>query len=222
MNDHRLPPLDGGTAQSAVILLHGLGDSGAGLIDLGVMWRQHLPQTLFVAPDAPYPCDMAPMGHQWFSLQDRTPLAILTGVQQAAPLLNAYIDQIMAETALAADRIALVGFSQGTMMSLYVAPRRSEALAGVIGYSGALVGAETLGFEQKSRPPVLLVHGTQDDVVPFSAMSHAEYCLRAVGMSVSTQACPALGHSIDQIGLNKGLGFLQKVLANPTKKEAIA
>ena len=211
LTDHRLPPLSGRAPTAAVILLHGLGDSGAGLIDLGVAWREALPNAVFVAPDAPQPCDMAPFGYQWFSLQDRTPAAMLRGVQQAAPILNEYIDNVAAHYQLTDQRVALVGFSQGTMMSLYVGPRRAKALGGILGYSGALIGAETLLAESQSKPPVQLVHGMQDDVVPFAAMRHAEVSLKAAGIAVQSLPCPQLAHSIDQAGLQRGAQFLRKI-----------
>ena len=211
LNDNRLPLLSGHAPAAAVILLHGLGDSGAGLIDLGVAWREALPDAVFVAPDAPHACDMAPFGYQWFSLQDRSPTAILRGVQQAAPILNAYIDSITTHYQLPDQRVALVGFSQGTMMSLYVGPRRAKGLGGILGYSGALIGAETLLAETQSKPPVLLVHGMQDDVVPFAAMRHAEVSLHAAGIAVETLPCPNLAHSIDQAGLQAGARFLRKI-----------
>lgn len=211
LTDHRLQPLSGRAPTAAVILLHGLGDSGAGLIDLGVAWRELLPDAVFVAPDAPQPCDMAPFGYQWFSLQDRSPAAILRGVQQAAPVLNHYIDSIVAHYQLTEQRVALVGFSQGTMMSLYIGPRRAKALGGILGYSGALIGSETLLTETQSKPPVLLVHGMQDDVVPFAAMRHAELSLKTAGIAVQSLPCPHLAHSIDQAGLRAGAQFLRKI-----------
>ena len=152
---------------------------------------------------------MAPFGYQWFSLQNRSPAAILANVQEASPILDAYIDEVQASRALPAGRVALVGFSQGTMLSLYVALRRQTALAGVVGYSGALVGGEALSRELTSSPPVLLVHGMLDEVVPFPAMAQAERGLRQAGVQVTTYACPNLGHGIDDAGLDEGLAFLR-------------
>jgi len=209
LNEHSLPPLSGGKPRHAVILVHGLGDSGAGLIGLGEVWRQALPDTEFLAPDAPFPCDMAPFGYQWFSLQNRSPAAMLANVREASPILDAYIDEVQASRALPAGRVALVGFSQGTMLSLYAALRRQTALAGVVGYSGTLVGGEALSHELTSSPPVLLVHGMLDEVVPFPAMAQAERGLRQAGVQVVTHACPNLGHSIDDAGLDIGLAFLR-------------
>ena len=211
LNEHVLEPASGGAAASAVILLHGLGDSGGGLIGLGEAWASALPSTAFHAPDAPDPCDMAPYGFQWFSLQDRSFPAMEAGVRKVAPVLDAYIDQVLARRGLAPSRVALVGFSQGTMMSLFVAPRLAAALAGVVGYSGALIGGEALGAERRSAPPFLLVHGTADEVVPFAALGRAEAGLQANGLAVTTLVRPGLGHSIDHEGLAAWGRFLRGV-----------
>jgi phospholipase/carboxylesterase len=204
----RLGPAAGGAPKSLVVLLHGLGADGNDLISLAPYWAQALPHTAFVSPHAPFPCDMAPYGRQWFSLQDRTPPMILAGVKAAAPILDAFIDAELKRHALSDDRLALVGFSQGTMMSLYVAVRRARAIAGVVGYSGALIGADLLAAEAKSKPPVLLVHGEADDIVPFQAMAAAAAGLRAADIAVETLARPGLPHSIDDEGLSRGGRFL--------------
>jgi phospholipase/carboxylesterase len=208
----RFGPAAGGKAQSLVLLLHGLGADGNDLISLAPYWARLLPNTAFVSPHAPFPCDMAPYGRQWFSLQDRSQTMILAGVKAAAPILDAFIDAQLTEHGLTADRLALVGFSQGTMMSLYVAPRRARAVAGVVGYSGALIGADSLAVDARSKPPVLLVHGDADDIVPFQAMDAAAAGLRAAGLSVETLPRPGLPHSIDDAGLTRGGAFLAERL----------
>jgi phospholipase/carboxylesterase len=208
----RFGPAAGGAPQSLVLLLHGLGADGNDLISLAPYWARLLPNTAFVSPHAPFPCDMAPYGRQWFSLQDRSQTMILAGVKAAAPILDAFIDAELKKHRLTEDRVALVGFSQGTMMSLYVAPRRPRAVAAVVGYSGALVGADALAVEAKSKPPILLVHGEMDDVVPFQAMAAAAAGLRAVGLQVETVARPGLPHSIDDVGLTRGGTFLAEHL----------
>jgi phospholipase/carboxylesterase len=205
-------PASGKTRQ-LVILLHGLGADGNDLIGLAPHWAEILPDAEFAAPDAPFACDMSPMGYQWFSVQDRSPAAMLAGVQSAAGSLNAFIDGELERTGLTADRLALVGFSQGTMMSLYVAPRRTAEIAGVVGYSGRLVAPERLASEAVSRPPVLLVHGDSDEVVPFESMAKAEQGLSAADFTVTTLARPRLGHGIDMAGLQHGGAFLKAAFA---------
>ncbi len=217
LKDYILPPLNGGKPGHAAIFLHGVGDRGdGGLLEIGRIWQRSLPDCEFLCPDAPFPFDMAPPafgGRQWFSLQSFTPAAILTGVKAAAPLLDAYIDHVLETRGLMPNKLALIGFSQGTIMSLYVAPRRAEPVACVVGYSGLLTGAETLKAEMKSAPPVLLVHGMMDEVVPFSSMDHAAGILGSASIPVSTVACPTTGHGIDQKGLVEGLSFLTSHMA---------
>jgi phospholipase/carboxylesterase len=198
-----------------VVLLHGLGADGRDLIALGESWQALLPHAEFVAPNAPFPCDMAPYGYQWFSLQDRAPARILAGVQATAPLLQRFLDEALAARGLTPDRMALVGFSQGTMMSLFVAPRRPLPVAGVVGYSGALFGGERLAVEATARPPVLLVHGDADPVVPVEALPAAVAALKAGGFAVEWARRPGLGHGIDAEGLHLGGQFLSRVLAAP-------
>jgi len=209
----RYGPANGGAAERLVILLHGLGADGNDLIGLAPHFAQTLPNTLFVSPNAPFPCDMAPYGYQWFSLQDRSPEALLAGVRMAAPILNAFIDNMMTETGLDASRTALVGFSQGTMLGLYTAPRRQEALAGIVGYSGLLLGADTLADEAVSRMPVVLVHGEADDIVPAMCTPKAAEGLKAAGFEVDYMLRPGLPHGIDAAGIEAGTAFLDRVLA---------
>jgi phospholipase/carboxylesterase len=209
------PPLAGDTPRRLVILLHGLGADGNDLIGLQQYWARLVPDAEFVSPNAPFPCDMAGFGYQWFSVQDRTPAAMLAGVRAAAPILDAYIDEELQKRGLTEADAALVGFSQGTMMSLYVGLRRERPLAGILGYSGRLIGPELLAGELRSRPPVLLVHGTEDPLVPFESMTAAETALNAAGVPVETLACPGIEHSIDPEGLQRGGLFLHQVLSTP-------
>src|SRR5690348_15512866 len=137
-----LPPASRGKPKQVVVLLHGVGADGNDLIGLADYWRELLPDAAFVAPNAPYPCDMAPYGYQWFSLQDRTPAMIEAGVRATAPILDHFIDATLASLGLEERNLALVGFSQGTMMSLFAAPRRARPVAGVLGFSGALVAPD--------------------------------------------------------------------------------
>lgn len=202
-----------GAPQQLVILLHGLGADGNDLIGLAPQWAKLLPNAEFLSPHAPFPCDMAPYGRQWFSLRDWSIEAMLAGTRAAAPILDAFIDAALTARGLDNSRLALVGFSQGTMMALHVAPRRAGACGAVLGFSGALVGPESLAEELRSKPPVLLVHGDEDSVVPVEAMPASAQALRAVGLTVETLLCRGLGHGIDDEGLRRGGEFLRRGLA---------
>ena len=207
-----LPPADGKPARGLVILLHGLGADGNDLIGLAPHWAQLLPHVAFVSPNAPFPCDMAPYGYQWFSLQDRTPARVVAGVRASWPILDAFIDEQLAAHDLTEDRLALVGFSQGCMMSLFTAPRRQRAVAGVVGYSGRLIDDGTMAGEIASRPPVLLVHGTEDAIVPYESLAMSQQGLESLDVPVEALSCPGLGHGIDPAGLEAGGAFLKRVL----------
>lgn len=207
------PPHSGGAAKRLVILLHGLGADGNDLIGLAPYWAPLLPDAEFVSPNAPFPCDMAPFGYQWMSVRDPSPEARLAGARAAGAILNDFIDEALEARGLTESELALVGFSQGTMMSLYVGPRREKQLAGIVGFSGRLIAPRLLSDEIRSRPPILLVHGTDDPMVPYASMPEAENALKAAGVSVDTLACPGIGHSIDGDGLQAGGAFLQRVLS---------
>lgn len=206
----RLAPASGGAAKQLVVLLHGLGADGQDLIGLAPHWAAALPDAAFVAPDAPLPCDMAPYGRQWFSLQDRSPARIAAGVRAAAPGLQEFLDAELARLGLPDSALAIAGFSQGCMMTLFCGLRRAKAPAALIGYSGALIGAETLAAEATCRPPVLLVHGEMDDIVPVSASRAAEAALRVAGIPVEAIYRPGLAHGIDEAGLAAGAAALAR------------
>lgn len=210
------PPASGGRPSRLVILLHGLGADGNDLIGLAPHWAPLLPTAEFLSPNAPFPCDMAPYGYQWFSAQDRSPSAVLAGVRAAAPFLQAFIDHALAERGLDEADLALVGFSQGTMMSLFVGLRRAKPVAGIVGFSGRLLAPELLGEELRSRPRTLLVHGTDDPLVPYGSLAIAEAALESAGVPVETLTCDGIGHSIDENGLRCGGSFLKDVLYGTT------
>lgn len=206
------PPASGRAPRSMVILLHGYGSNGDDLIGLVPYWRDALPETVFLSPDAPQPCPGVPGGRQWWPLTSFSPEARAAGVREPAAALNAYIDAQLAAHGLAEDRLALVGFSQGTMVALHVGPRR-ERLAGIVGYSGMLADPQALATELRSRPPVLLVHGDADPTVPVAALGQARAALEPLGFEVAAHVSPGLGHSIDEPGLRLGGAFLSRVLA---------
>ena len=201
-----------GKAKGAVILLHGYGSNGDDLIELAPHWAEGLPDVAFLAPNAPEQCPGAPWGYQWWDLQDMSAAGRAAGVRQAAPALNGFIDSVLARFGLPDEQLALVGFSQGTMMSLHVAPRRERPLAGGVGSAGMRGDPATLGAELRSRPPVLLVHGDADPMIPMAAFHAAEAALKAEGFPLQTHVSRGLGHSIDAVGVHLGGELLRRVL----------
>lgn len=201
-------PASGDSPRQLIVFLHGWGADGNDLIGLATGWSARLPNAYFVAPHAPQSCEANPFGRQWFSLADTDPEVMSAGAARAAPVINEFIDQELARFDLSDDSLALVGFSQGTMMALYVALRRRRTCAAVVGYSGALVGSETLAPAMRSRPPVLLVHGDADPIVPASLLPAAADALERLAVPVRTHVVPGLGHGIDPTGLELGIEFL--------------
>lgn len=202
-----------GKAKQMVMLLHGLGANGQDLLGLAPRYAELLPRAVFISPDAPFPCDMAPFGRQWFSLRDWTLQSMLRGVQEAAPILQSFISNQLQRYDLTAADLALVGFSQGTMMSLYAGPRSPEKIAGILGYSGALVWEAELDTGALHKCPVCLIHGEADMVVPITAYHHAKGTLEKGGFTVSGHTTPFLPHGIDEQGIRAGAIFLESLFA---------
>jgi phospholipase/carboxylesterase len=212
----RLEPRSG-KAKNLVVFLHGYGADGKDLIDIGRAWQPLLPDTAFVSPHAPEPCGQAPVGRQWFGLTFRDPDERWIGVNKAAPTLDAFLEAELARRNLPPSALTLVGFSQGTMMSLHVGLRRPVAPAAIVGYSGMLVlpkdgPPETVAAEIKSRPPVLLVHGDSDELIPVGALFHAAQGLSTLEVPVEWHLSQGVGHGIDQEGLRHGGEFLARRL----------
>ena len=208
----RLSPRSG-NARQLVVFLHGYGADGNDLIEIGRVWQQILPQAAFVSPHAPEPCGQAPVGRQWFALTFRDPNERWVGANKAAPALERFLDAELARHQLPPSALALVGFSQGTMMALHVGLRRAVPPAAIVGYSGLLVlppdgNPETLAADIRSRPPVLLVHGDQDELIPPQALFAATQGLAALGVPVEWHLSAGIGHGIDQEGLRHGGEFL--------------
>lgn len=199
-----------GTADSLVILLHGYGADGNDLIGLAEPLAPHLPNTRFVAPNAPEACLNNPAGYQWFPIphMDGTPeveAAVRAG--RSTALLNAYLDEIAGQ-GIGPDRTILLGFSQGTMMALQVAFRRAAPFAGIVGFSGRLLRPESLAAEIVSKPPVLLVHGDEDPVVPFAFLDEAARTLEACSVPIASHVSKGVGHGIAPDGLGEALKFM--------------
>ncbi|MBV1869059.1 MAG: prolyl oligopeptidase family serine peptidase [Marinosulfonomonas sp.] len=205
-----------GEIRSAVVFLHGYGANGADLLGLADPLGEHLPDTLFVAPDAPEACVGAPMGFQWFPIpwMDGTSEDdAAAGMQAAIADLNAFLDALMVDEDLLPEQVALVGFSQGTMMSLCVGPRREDQLAGIVGFSGRLIEPELLKDEVLTRPPILLIHGDIDEVVPPQSLPDAVEGLQQAGWKdVYAHVMKGTGHGIAPDGLGVALAFLKDKL----------
>lgn len=210
-------PLDGpriaaksGTVRQIVVFLHGYGADGKDLIEIGRQWAAMLPDASFVAPNAPEPCAGSPMGRQWFALTNRAPDERWDGVTRSRPALDAFLDAELARHGIAANRMALVGFSQGTMMALHTGLRRPHPLAAIVGFSGMLVGPEHLGEATALRTPVLMTHGDQDQVIPVDAMFMAAEDLANAGGACQWHLAAGLAHGIDAPSLRHAGLFLAK------------
>jgi phospholipase/carboxylesterase len=210
----RLEP-QSGEAKRLVVFLHGYGADGNDLIDIGRAWQALLPDTAFVSPHAPEACGQSPAGKQWFALFTRAPNERWDGVCKAGPGLEQFVEAELRRRKLPPSALALVGFSQGTMMALHIGLRRAMPPAAIVGYSGIFVLPDqakpdaVLG-EIKSRPPVLLIHGAQDDLIPAQALFQSAQALAALGVPVEWHLSEGIGHGIDQEGLRQGGEFLAR------------
>lgn len=212
----RKEPLSG-DIRSAVVFLHGYGANGADLLGLADPLAEHLPDTLFVAPDAPEACAGAPFGFQWFPIpwiDGSSEEESMRGMMAAVDDLNAFLDALMVDEDLLPEQVVLFGFSQGTMMSLHVAPRREDPVAGVVAFSGRLLSPETLSDEVVSRMPILLVHGDQDEVVPPQSLPAAAEALGEAGFTdVYAHIMKGTAHGIAPDGLSVALAFMRDELS---------
>ena len=204
-----------GRAKSVVVFVHGYGADGADLLGLADPLAPHLPDTAFYAPDAPEPCSGNAFGRQWFSipwLDGSSEADSRAGLLRAAVDLNGFLDRTLSEEGVGPEALALVGFSQGAMMSLHVAPRRARPVAGVVAISGRLLVPDLLAAESVVKPPVLLIHGDEDPVVPFADMSLAGKALLGAGFEVFGHVMQSTGHGIAPDGLGVALQFLRERL----------
>ncbi|WIY24900.1 alpha/beta hydrolase [Parasedimentitalea psychrophila] len=211
----RKEPLSG-TTRSVVVFLHGFGANGADLLGLADPLGEHLPDTLFIAPDAPERCAGAPMGYQWFPIpwiDGSSEEESERGMQSAIADLNAFLDALMVDEDVLPEQLVLFGFSQGSMMALHVAPRREDPVAGIVAFSGRLLSPETLKDEVVSKMSILLVHGDADDVVPPQSLPEAAEALQEAGFrDVFAHIQKGTGHGIAQDGLSVALAFLRDKL----------
>ncbi len=213
----RLPPARG-KATHLVILCHGYGADGNDLIALAPHWQQLMPGAAFVAPNGPERCAAGP-GYEWFPISRLDPHELAHGVASAVPILNGFIESELAHHGLGPDRLALVGFSQGTMLSLAVGLSRGAKPVAIVGFSGVLAGAPPHP-PAADCPPVLLIHGDADTMVPPEALFMSAGALGAAGISVQWHLSAGLGHGIDEAGLALGGQFLAQAFSGRLRRAA--
>jgi len=218
----RVPPKDGAKADRLVIFVHGYGANGDDLIGLAPYFQKVMPTAAFASPNAPERVPGQPFGYQWFGITRLDPQLMAAGADGAAPILNAFIDEELARLGLDGTKLALVGFSQGTMMSLHVGLRRAVQPAAILGYSGALVAPERLAAEMTVRPPIALIHGDSDPMVPVTRLQEAVNTIGATGLPVRWHVSRGVGHSIDPEGLHLGVGFLKDAFEGALAEESAA
>jgi phospholipase/carboxylesterase len=204
-----IEPSSGLPPKQLIIFVHGYGADGNDLIGLASYFQSVLPDAIFLSPHAPEACSMNPAGYQWFDLTSTDPAVLWNKILVAADHLNEFIDAKLLEYNLSEENLALVGFSQGTMMSLHVGLRRNKPMGAVLGYSGKLIGAELLKTDLISKPSIYLIHGDQDPMVPCQETLSAETALKEYGVDVTTHISKDTQHSIAEDGLRIGVDFLK-------------
>ena len=212
LNTIILEPLSKGKPKSAVILCHGYGGDGKDISILANYWRAHLPDTIFICPDAPEKCAASPTGFQWFDLTDQSADQILTKSFVAEIKLNNLIDEVMKKNDLNSDKLALVGFSQGCMISLQTGIKRKDKINCIIGYSGRIISVSHLEKNILARPSILLMHGDNDKVVPVESLLESIDFFNRNNYSIKSKIFKNCEHRIPTEGSSLGLEFIKKNL----------
>ncbi|MBV7378500.1 alpha/beta hydrolase [Maritimibacter dapengensis] len=200
-----------GETKSVVVFLHGYGADGADLLGLADPLAPHMPDTTFVAPDAPEKCAGNPFGFQWFPipwLDGSSEEAAREGADMAHADIDAFLDRVLTDEGITPDKLIVFGFSQGTMMSLRVIPRRDTEIAGIVAFSGRILEPESYAEHVKVKPPILLVHGDQDEMVPVAHFDEAGAVLQQAGFTVYGHIQKGTGHGIAPDGLSVALSFM--------------
>ena len=210
LNTIILEPLSKGNPKNAVILCHGYGGDGKDISILASYWKNHLPDTIFICPDAPEKCAASPSGFQWFDLMDQTAEQILSKSLVAENKLNKLIDEVKEQNNLSADKIVISGFSQGCMISLQTGVKRKDKINSIIGYSGKILDTEHLSKNINSRPKITLMHGEKDQVVTIEAFLEAKDFFRKNDYTIESQIFKNCEHRIPTEGSSLGLQFIKK------------
>tara|TARA_B100000945_G_scaffold299075_1_gene279429 strand:- start:210 stop:863 length:654 start_codon:yes stop_codon:yes gene_type:complete len=207
-----LKPLSNNTPKNAIILCHGFGGDGKDISLLANYWRNYLPDTIFICPNAPEKCSVSPQGYQWFDLMDQSEDQILTKSLVAEIKLNKLIDQVKQNNDLETKKIALVGFSQGSMISLQTGIKRKDSINSIVGYSGKIINIEHLEKNINSKPKVILMHGDKDEVVPINFFLESKDFFNRNKYEIETKIFKGCEHRIPSEGSSVGLEFLKKNL----------
>tara|TARA_Y100000590_G_C15718099_1_gene1012570 strand:+ start:1847 stop:2500 length:654 start_codon:yes stop_codon:yes gene_type:complete len=207
-----LKPLSNSSPKNAIILCHGFGGDGKDISLLANYWRNYLPDTIFICPNAPEKCSVSPQGYQWFDLMDQSEDQILTKSLVAEIKLNKLIDQVKQNNNLETKKIALVGFSQGSMISLQTGIKRKDSINSIVGYSGKIINIEHLENNINSRPKVILMHGDKDEVVPINFFLESKDFFNRNKYEIETKIFKGCEHRIPSEGSSVGLEFLKKNL----------
>ena len=207
-----MSPLSKENPKKLMIFLHGYGASGKDLIGLAKEFQYAIPTAHFISPNAPIKIDHTfGVGYQWFSLDNYDPTILYPQIMRANQALDKFIASQLNRFSLTYQDLFLTGFSQGSMMAMYNSLRNSNQNAGLISYSGRLILPTTLGESIKSKPKICLVHGTNDDVLPFSDFLEAKKQLQNLEIPVESYSLEGLGHSIDNHGIKIGREFLANI-----------
>jgi len=210
LNGSELAPKNGNKPKQLILLLHGVGADGDNLLDIAKTLSPKFPDAYFISPNAPHSYDMAPFGYQWFSLGDTSEEALLQGLNDAMPHLNEFVDHQLKRFELTEKNLAVIGFSQGTILALHTFPRRSKPIALIAGLSGTLIAPYLLEKELKSKPNILFMYGEKDQVLPVKYMKLASQSLKNLGFDIKTNVYPDLEHSINQEEITAIIQALEK------------
>jgi len=207
-----ISPFSKNKPQQAVVLCHGYGGDGQDISNLAINWQRFLPETIFLCPNAPEICAVNPQGYQWFDLSSDKEELILEKSLAAEAKLNTFLDQVLNNLQLETNNLALVGFSQGCMMSIQIALKKKKQISCLIGYSGKVINQKHLSNNINSKPKIFLMHGANDTIVSPTYLLEAKEYLVKLGLKIKTKLFEDCEHKIPVEGSSLGLGFLKKNL----------